>query len=103
MSQNYRPDVGIPNVVYIGVPNKQSLEKALKKLKDNQIPHYSWHEPDYDLGFTAIATTPLRGEKREVLSNYRLLKFTGEDQRNLIGGSCLTPLPNSVSECSPVV
>jgi hypothetical protein len=95
MSQNYRPEYAVPNVVYIGVPDIRSLDKVLKKLKDNQIPHYRWVEPDDDLSFTAIATIPLSTEQKKVLQNYRLWKVIGEEQRNLLGGSCLTPLPSS--------
>ena len=56
----------------IGVPNAASLIRVEKKLQQNQIPHYSWKEPDFDLGFTAIATGPISGIKRQALSNYRL-------------------------------
>ena len=71
---NTRPDPDIPNVVYIGVPDVFALQKVLRKLEDNQITHYCWHEPDNNLGFTAIATEAISGEKRKILSNYRLWK-----------------------------
>ena len=45
-----------------------------KKLADNAIDHVSWEEPDYDMGFTAIATVPLTGEQKLPLANYRLWK-----------------------------
>ena len=76
MATNYRPEEGIPNIVYIGVPNINALNRVLKKLKDHQIPHYPWIEPDNDFGFTSIATIPLDDSiKRQALKNYRLLKF----------------------------
>ena|ERR1043166_2358950 len=75
MAQIYRTDdCETPNIVFVGVPDLQSLNKTLKKLKDNRIPHYPWHEPDFDLGFTAISTIPLTVEQKQVLSNYRLWK-----------------------------
>lgn len=80
-------DVNPPNVVYIGVPNRASLEKTLEKLKAHQIVHVRWDEPDWDMGFTSIATAPLSGERKSVLSNYRLWKFTPEVVREA------TPLP----------
>lgn len=75
MVLHYRPDAGIPNLVYIGVPNQASLLKTLKKIKANQIPHTPFHEPDFDYGFTAIATAPISGSIRDVFYNYRTLKF----------------------------
>lgn len=72
MVLNYRPDHECPNVVYIGVPDKRALEKVMRKLRDNQIPHVRFDEPDFDYGLTAVATIPISGEQREVLSNYRL-------------------------------
>lgn len=75
MATNYRPEEGIPNIVYIGVPDKNALNRVLKKLKDHQIPQFPWIEPDNDFGFTSIATIPLTDSIRCVLRNYRLLKF----------------------------
>lgn len=69
-----RREEGVPNIVMIGLPNVASLRRAEAKLVAAQIPHYSWHEPDFDLGFTAIATSPIRGEQRRALANYRVYK-----------------------------
>lgn len=66
----------VPNIIAIGVPDKPALERVLAKLKANQIPHYAWHEPDYDYGFTSIATVPLTVEQKQVLENYRLWKHS---------------------------
>lgn len=65
-------DEGVPNIVMIGVPNLSALNRVQSKLRANQIPHFSWIEPDNDLGFTAICTSPLREDKRTVLRNYRV-------------------------------
>lgn len=56
----------------IGLPNVKALTRALTKIQAAQIPHYAWTEPDNDLGFTAIATAPIRGEQRKALENYRV-------------------------------
>lgn len=75
MVQNYRVEYGTPNIVLIGVPNQKSLEKTLKKLKDNQIGHYPWSEPDEPtIGFSSIATIPIGESKKSVLSKYILWK-----------------------------
>ncbi len=71
----YAPGQGIPNIILIGLPDIKGLKRVLAKLKHNRIPHYEWHEPDNDFGFTAIATIPLDEEQRKVLKNYRLFKF----------------------------
>jgi hypothetical protein len=67
-----RYEEGMPNQVLIGVPNIAALNRVRVKLEANQIPHYCWHEPDHDFGFTAIATAPLYGEQRKILANYRV-------------------------------
>jgi hypothetical protein len=67
-----RREEGIPNMVLIGLPSLASLKRAEAKLQANAIPHYAWVEPDYDFGFTAIATAPLNGEQRKVMANYRV-------------------------------
>ena len=48
----------------------------MAKLATHQIPHYAWHEPDGDLGLTAIATIPLYGEQRALMRNYRVYPRT---------------------------
>jgi hypothetical protein len=73
---HYRPEDECPNHIVIGVPNVEALRRVLAKLKAHGIPHFSWHEPDMDLGFTAIATAPLRGDARRALANYRLLRHS---------------------------
>ena len=62
----------IPNIVLIGVPDKAALERTQRKLADAGILHAAWEEPDFDLGFTAIATVPITREQKQVLANYRL-------------------------------
>jgi hypothetical protein len=76
------PAEGIPNIVVIGVPDLKALERVLAKLKLNQIQHFAWTEPDYDLGMTAIATVPLDEKRKQCLMNYRLLKFAGGAEKS---------------------
>lgn len=61
-------------VTLIGVANESELVQAERVLADNQIPHFCWIEPDFDLGFTSIATGPISGAARQCLSHYRLWK-----------------------------
>jgi hypothetical protein len=73
---NYRPDVECPNHIHIGVPDVAALKRVLAKLEKNRVPHFAWHEPDFNLGFTAVATAPLHGDARQTLANYRCLKHS---------------------------
>lgn len=68
----YRCDSGVPNIIVLGVPDVRSLERAAAKLREHAIPHYEWREPDFDFGFTSMATAPLDYKQRQVLSNYRV-------------------------------
>ncbi len=73
LATTYQPDSGIPNIIAIGIPDLAALKRVETKLQNHHIPHFSWSEPDYDFGFTAIATAPLTEEQKVVLANYRLL------------------------------
>jgi hypothetical protein len=59
-------------MVLIGLPHLASLRRAEAKLCANNIPHFSWHEPDFNDELTAIATSPIAGEQRKALANYRV-------------------------------
>lgn len=65
---------GVPNIVVIGVPNKDALRRAAQDCAENQIPHYVWSEPDFDFGETAITTAAIGGAKREAFARYCLWK-----------------------------
>lgn len=63
---------GISNIILIGVPDVRGLERVLVRLESCSLPYHAWREPDYDMGFTAIATEPLDDAQRAVLARYRL-------------------------------
>lgn len=75
MVLDYRPDPGVPNLVYIGLPSKESLQKTIRKIKSHAIPHAIWEEPDWNMGLSAVATAPISGSIRDVFYNYRTFKF----------------------------
>lgn len=70
-----RRESGEPNIVLIGVPDAKALDRVKQKL-ERSTPHVAWVEPDLGLGFTAIATSPLDTQQKQVLSNYRLWKHS---------------------------
>ena len=80
-------------MIVIGVPDVSALNRVRAKLEGLQIPHYAWHEPDGDLGFTAITTVPLDGDTKQLLANYRLYKDGGTGKPAC--GVKLTPSPDS--------
>lgn len=63
-----------PNLVLIGVPDVHALEQVSGELSFHGIDHFCWHEPDWDMGFTAICTQPMTREQKEFLSGYRIWK-----------------------------
>lgn len=96
MASQIGPGLPLPNIVVIGVPNKEALERVSAKLVAHGIRAYAYDEPDYQMGFTALATVPLTVEEKGVLSNYRLWRAPGEPGNRLVP-SLETPAP-----CSPV-
>lgn len=76
MASIFGPSYGTPNLIVIGVPDVKALLRVRAKLEAAKIPHYNWEEPDYDFGFTAIATAPLYDEQRKVLRNYRVWSYS---------------------------
>ena len=64
---------GIPSIITIGIPHEESMTKVRDKLRESQIPHLAWIDPDFKhLGVLSIATVALTKEQRIILSNYRL-------------------------------
>lgn len=97
---------GTPNLVLIGVPNRAALERVQAKLHDAEVGYYCWHEPDMDLGFTAIATQPLTGEEKQFLANYRLWRpsfpgSSGAERPVLRDREVGVGVPSPGIQCSP--
>jgi hypothetical protein len=63
----------IPSIVLIGVPNKKALERVITKLKTFDIPHTPFYEPDWEMGLSAVATSPnISDYQRSQLLNYSI-------------------------------
>lgn len=68
-------DTELPtHFVLIGVKDQKQLQKTAMYLSQHGIEHEMFNEPDYDTGYTAIATKPLYGEQRAPLRKYNILK-----------------------------
>lgn len=81
MAARYGRASPIPSLVTIGVPHQKALERVIRKLETNQIEHYRFDEPDFDMGLSAVATVPLDDEQRQVLRNYEPWK----ERKNVVG------------------
>ncbi len=69
----------INNLIYLQVPDKESLIAAMENLGMNEIDFVPFYEPDYNRGLTAIATDYLTNRKqRDVLKSYQMLWY-GEE------------------------
>lgn len=91
---------GTPNLVLIGVSNAAALREACALLTENQIAHWSWHEPDFDFGFTSICTAPIIGAERRCIAHYKLWKPIYSDIAQLVERR---PLVSLVAGSSPAV
>lgn len=61
-----------PSIVLIGVPDKNALDRVIKKLIDNNINFSDFYEPDHGMGLSAVATVPVTEEQRRILQGYKL-------------------------------
>jgi len=105
---------GTPNIVLIGVSGEEPLQKVKAKLAEYGFYYSAWTEPDYDLGFTAIAVEPLDSLERAPLRHYRLWKAAhisrgssekeqpaGQTASREVGGSI--PSPGTTLSASSLV
>lgn len=71
-----------PSVVVIGVPDQPALLRVIAKLEANGIAHQAFHEPDFGMGLSAVATVPL-GQERQILGNYRIWKESNNTAKDM--------------------
>ena len=58
--------------ILFGVKDEAELLKASTRIGIDNVDHCMFYEPDFDTGYTAIATEPLYGEERNVMRKYNL-------------------------------
>lgn len=60
--------------VLVGVQDEEKLMDVAAYLIKHGIAYELFHEPDFGLGHTAIATIPLFGDDRKPMRKFQLLK-----------------------------
>lgn len=60
----------ISSIVLFPAANEKGLFDVSKHLRSNGVEHVMFYEPDIEQ-YTAIATTPLFGEGRDVMAEFR--------------------------------
>lgn len=63
-----------PSVIICEVKSEHKLREIAKELTGNHIKYCSFHEPDIGDQLTAIASEPLRLEKRDAFKRFQLLR-----------------------------
>jgi hypothetical protein len=62
----------INSIVLFEVKNEDHLIKVHEYLMDRGIDSYMFFEPDYDMGYTAIATEPISEENRDIFKRFKM-------------------------------
>lgn len=65
------------SLIVLSVPDRGALEAAAVRLNAKGIDHYLFHEPDFGMGHSALATRPLSEKaERHLMRKYPLFRAT---------------------------
>lgn len=63
------------SLIVLSVPDRAALEAASTRLNSRGIEHFMFHEPDFEMGFSALATRPLSAKaERHLMRKYPLFR-----------------------------
>lgn len=62
-----------PHLVVCKVDSSAKLEQTVLHLSEHGVRHIVFHEPDLNNSATAVATEPLSGMARKVMSRFKCL------------------------------
>lgn len=62
------------HLICFGIDSQDDLLQTAAYLDRHGIEFQMFYEPDYDTGYTAICTQPLRGDQRKPMRRFSLLK-----------------------------
>lgn len=71
---HYRPEHGIASIILLAVKDHADLHRARTKLHQRGIEHTLFHEPDFGMGDSALATRPLTSQERKLMRSWQLLR-----------------------------
>lgn len=62
------------HLILFGVKNEKELLEVSRYLNENTVEHHTFYEPDFDTGFTAIATELFdnNSERRSLFKRFRM-------------------------------
>ena len=64
----------IAHFVLFQANDEAHLERIKTFLDTNSVGHYTFYEPDYDMGHTAIACEPIYGDRRNIFRKFKMWK-----------------------------
>lgn len=62
-------------LILFEVKDESDLKKKADYLDQHGIKYHMFFEPDYDMGYSAICTEPIYGEKRKLFKKFKLWKM----------------------------
>lgn len=62
------------HLIAFGAKSEQALLAIADRMTEHGIRYEMFFEPDNDVGYTAICTSPLTGDDRKPMRKYSLLK-----------------------------
>lgn len=68
-------DGKISHFCIFGVKNANELVEINGFLNSKGVNFAIFHEPDFDMGYTALATEPLVGQRREIMADFKILRM----------------------------
>lgn len=62
------------HMILFGISSEAEMLKTAAYLENKGIDFEMFFEPDFDTGYTAICTRPLRGDERKIMRRFTLLQ-----------------------------
>jgi predicted transcriptional regulator YdeE len=60
------------HMVVLQVPDGQALTEAMVHIERHEIKYAKFHEPDEDMGYTALCTEAITGNSRHCMRKFKL-------------------------------
>ena len=68
-------------LVLLSVRNQDELQHLACQLNEKSIPFHMFHEPDYGVGFSALATPPDTMKNRKAFKKLSLWRFNPAEKK----------------------